>query len=130
MKKILVVDDQPGMRLLLEHALAEGGFQVVTANDGREALKKLTEEKFHIVLLDMKMPGMSGLEVLANLQDAKLSSQFVMMTAYREDLLAEQAKQLGVQHFLTKPFNIEEMLEMISRLVSEAMPAERLCSSC
>lgn len=118
-KKVLVVDDQYGIRLLLKEVFAKDNFQIFQASNGKQALEIIQAEKPDLILLDMKMPGMDGLELLRRLRQFDNKAKVIMMTAYGElDMVAEASRLGAVTHF-TKPFDIEELrLEVIRQLAS------------
>ncbi|WP_010287100.1 response regulator [Kurthia massiliensis] len=117
MKKILIVDDQPGIRVLLQEVLKKEGYDIQTAGSGVEAISLLESEHFDALLTDMKLPGMNGVDILQRAQTKAEHMVTMMMTAYGEMELIEQAKSLGVKHFFTKPFNIIEVRETINNLM-------------
>jgi two-component system, response regulator, stage 0 sporulation protein F len=119
MKKILIVDDQPGIRVLLQEVLKKEGYDIHTAGSGLEAVELLTQQSFDALLTDMKLPGMNGVEILQHIQPNATQMVIMMMTAYGEMELIEQAKSLGATHFFTKPFNIIEVRETINKLLKD-----------
>lgn len=116
---ILIVDDQVGIRRLLFEALADEGYLVKMAGGGAEALKILSSTLPSLVLLDMKMPGMTGLETLNEIRKHYGHLMVVMMTAYGEVEIMDQTKGLGVKHFLNKPFDLDEVRVLVKGLLSE-----------
>ncbi len=125
---ILVVDDESEMRTALSHALNRGGFAVESAASGTEALIKLKKDAFSMVITDMKMPEMSGLEVLGAVK--KLSPQIpvIMITAYGSINNAVEAMQEGAADYLLKPFSFET-LETTVKKVLESQDVNGLHSS-
>lgn len=117
MKTILIVDDQPGIRLLLEEVFTKEGFRVLTAGSGKEALEKTADICPDLVLLDMKIPGMDGLEILRRLKERRTDVLAIMMTAYGElDLIEESLARGAVRHF-TKPFDVFELRDTVMSLL-------------
>jgi signal transduction histidine kinase len=110
MSNILIVDDEVGMREGCRRALIRQGFQVSTAEHATEALRKLREEAFDLVLLDAMMPGMSGLEFLERLQERDPDIVCVMITGYATVDLATHAMKKGAQGFLPKPFTSDDLV--------------------
>lgn len=115
-KTVLIVDDQDGVRQLLQELLVNEGFQVSTACNGYQALEVINADFPDILLIDMKMPGMSGLDVLKALQDRDCRCFSIMMTAYGELDIIKEAKKLGVSLCITKPFDIDELRQIIKRV--------------
>ncbi|PWI57954.1 response regulator [Sulfoacidibacillus thermotolerans] len=115
--KILVVDDQFGIRLLLQEVLSRDGYEVYCAENGTQALSVLAREQLQLVLLDMKIPGMNGIEILTNIRKLDPRLKVIMMTAYGElDLVKEAAALNAIGHF-AKPFDIDEMRRYIAQLI-------------
>ena len=117
MRKILIVDDQPGIRLLLNEVFKKEGYTPLLAANGMEALKIVEEELVDCVLLDMKIPGMNGLEILQHLKEKNEGTPVIMMTAYGEQELIDEAMKLGASNYFTKPFNIFEVLEEVNGIL-------------
>ncbi len=108
--KVLVVDDDPVVCKSFDRVLTSKGYAVITAASGEEALRKLNEEKYDIVYSDIRMPGMSGLEVAENLKARRPWTPVVIITGYGTDIAEERAKAAGVASFLHKPLS-PEMIE-------------------
>ncbi|MBO0991582.1 response regulator [Bacillus sp. SD088] len=118
-KKILIVDDQFGIRILLNEILQKEGYQVYQAANGPEALSITEEHDPDLVLLDMKIPGMSGPEILAEMKKMKTNIGVMIMTAYGEHELIKNAKKLGVITHFSKPFDIEEVRSAVKKYLFE-----------
>jgi two-component system, response regulator, stage 0 sporulation protein F len=116
--KVLVVDDQPGIRRLLLEVFTDEGYEVSVATNGNEALEKATEVKPAVILMDMKMPGMDGIDALKELKELGLAERVIMMTAYGELELVTKAKELGAFAYVTKPFDIIKLCEMVSNYIA------------
>ena len=104
--KILIVDDQPENLMALEAVLGELGEQIVKANNGKEALKHLLDQEFAIILLDIKMPGMTGYEIaelIRTRQKCRYTPIIFLTAAYTEDIHEAQGYALGAVDFITKP---------------------------
>lgn len=118
-KKILVVDDQYGIRLLLQEVFSKENIDIFQASNGKQALEIIKEEKPDLILLDMKMPGMDGLELLRRLRKFNTQAKVIMMTAYGELDMVAEASRLGALTHFTKPFDIEELrTEVMKQLAS------------
>jgi two-component system, response regulator, stage 0 sporulation protein F len=118
-KKILVVDDQYGIRLLLQEVFSKENVHIFQASNGKQALEIIQAEKPDLILLDMKMPGMDGLELLRRLRKFNTESKVIMMTAYGELDMVAEASRLGALTHFTKPFDIEELrTEVLKQLAS------------
>ena len=119
---ILIVDDEKNIRFTLSMALEELNLSVDTAVNGEEALHKLAEKSYALILLDLRMPGISGLEVLRRVAEIRPEAKVIIITAYGTIESAIEAMKLGAVDFLPKPFNPAEVREMVSRILSQ--PAE------
>lgn len=108
-KKVLIVDDQNGIRVLLMEVFSSEGYSTYQASNGKIALNIVREESPDIVLLDMKIPGMDGLEILKQIKKMEPQMKVIMMTAYGELDMIKEATDLGAIMHFTKPFDIDEM---------------------
>lgn len=117
-KKILAVDDEKHIVRLVQVNLERAGYTVVTANDGKEALQKVSEEHPDLVVLDVMMPYMDGFEVLQNLRRNPSTRDIpvIMLTAKAQDADVFKGWQSGVDCYLTKPFNPMELLSFVKRI--------------
>lgn len=112
-QKVLVVDDQMGIRILLCEVLQSAGYDTLEAPNGTAAIELAKSAQPDVILLDMKMPGMDGMQILKVIREAGSTAIIIMMTAYGELDLIEEAMKLGANSFLTKPFDIEAIREEI-----------------
>lgn len=117
MKEILVVDDQQGIRLLLKEVFKKEGYTIHLAANGLDALTIVEQESVSCVLLDMKIPGMDGLEILKKIKEQKSHLPVFMMTAFGEQDLMDRAKELGAERFFTKPFNIFDIRNEVKAIL-------------
>ncbi|ALP36634.1 two-component system response regulator [Paenibacillus sp. IHB B 3084] len=108
-KKVLIVDDQNGIRILLMEVFGSEGYETFQAANGKIALEIVEKEPPDLVLLDMKIPGMDGLEILKHLKTMNPDIKVIMMTAYGELDMIKEATELGALMHFTKPFDIDEM---------------------
>lgn len=118
MREILIVDDQRGIRLLLDELFKKEGFITHLAANGYDALKIAKENAIDCVLLDMKIPGMDGLEILAHLKSENPDLPVIMMTAYVEQHMIDTATELGVTKYFSKPFNIFEIRDEVKKILT------------
>ncbi|MFB5679235.1 response regulator [Paenibacillus terreus] len=108
-KKVLIVDDQNGIRILLMEVFSSEGYETFQAANGKIALEIVERETPDLVLLDMKIPGMDGLEILKHIKTRNSEIKVIMMTAYGELDMIKEATELGALMHFTKPFDIDEM---------------------
>jgi DNA-binding NtrC family response regulator len=114
-EKILVVDDEVEICNLFAKVLSEEGYKVFTAHNGKEALKKVKKEEPDLVLLDIIMPGMDGMEALAAIKKFKENIQVIMITAYGTIDTVIRAAELGAYDYVTKPFDLEKAKGIIRK---------------
>ncbi|MFA6455579.1 MAG: sigma-54 dependent transcriptional regulator [Bacteroidota bacterium] len=112
--RILVADDENDFRKMLDSSLTAEGYAVVTAEDGAAAINKLQEQVFDIVLLDVRMPRVDGIEVLTFIKQNYIDTQVIMLTGVNDVKIAVECMRLGAFHFLTKPYEFDELLSMVS----------------
>lgn len=115
---ILVVDDEEIVRESLANWLEEDGYELDTAPDGATGLAKLQARTYAVLLVDLKMPGMDGLEVLAKAREIQPEVPVIIMTAYATVDTAVQAMKQGAYDYLVKPFELEELSLMVGKLTS------------
>lgn len=115
--KILIVDDEPDIGLILKLQLEDAGYKTVRARDGIEALECLAREKFALVLLDIKMPRMDGLQVLAKVQSDYQDTAVIMMTAHGSEDIAVEAMKKGAIDYISKPFSTDDALKRVERAI-------------
>jgi len=116
-KSVLIVDDEKNIRLTLSQALEVLEVETDTAANGEEALAKLKEREFCLILLDLKMPGMDGMEVLRRVREIRPDIRVIILTAYGTIESAVEAMKLGAIDFIQKPFSAEEIRELVSRVM-------------
>lgn len=101
--RVLVVDDEEIVRVSYGRVLSGDGFCVVTAVDGRQALEAIKDRKFDVILLDLRMPGPDGLEILKGIKELSPESEVVIVTGYPSIDTAKEAVRLGAYDYLSKP---------------------------
>lgn len=117
--KILIVDDQKGVRRLLEELFKKEGWDVNVAADGKEAIGKVGEILPDIILMDVKMPNMNGLEASQIILETYGTIPIIMMTAYGEIEVVKKALDAGVKKCITKPFDIMVLRDTVNNLIAE-----------
>lgn len=124
-RKVLVVDDDPAVRKSIDRVLSGKGYAVITAENGEEAMRKLNEEKYDLVYTDIRMPGMSGLEVAEQVKAQRPWTPVVIITGYGTEAAEARAKAAGVSGFVHKPLS-PEMIEGSARdaLAAPAVAAD------
>lgn len=115
--RIMIVDDDSAHRLSLKANLEEASFETVEAGTGEEALELAASQKLDLILLDLRMPGMGGLEVLQHLFESGLPSPVIIMTAYGSIDSAVTALKMGAEDYLTKPLDTDELLLKIEKVL-------------
>ena len=119
MRKILIVDDEQNIRRMLIRVLSPEGFIVKEAVNGLDALKRLEKENYSLILLDLKMPVLNGIETLKKIREFDLNLPVIMMSAYGSIPEAVEAMKLGALDYLTKPFDIEELKIIVKRAIKQ-----------
>ena len=119
-KRILAVDDDGLVRRSLEILLQEAGYDPTVASGGQEALGFLVQRHFDLLITDIRMPGMDGLQVIRAVRDYCLEKKRqpipeIVLTAYNDEAVKQSAVRLGVKEFLLKPFKIDEFLKVLER---------------
>ena len=114
-RTVLIVDDEPSIRENLERVLKSSGYETVVAEDGQAALDRAAEQEFEVVLLDIGLPGISGMDVLRRLSGEYPDTCVIMVTAVEEVETAVEAMRSGAYDYLSKPFNLEDILLRVER---------------
>jgi len=116
-KRVLIVDDEKNIRLTIKSCLDELGYNIEVAVNGTEGLSKILENDFDLVLLDLKMPGLDGMEVLRQLREKGNPVNVIIMTAYGTVEKAVEAMKLGAIDFLSKPFTPPEIRKIVENVL-------------
>ena len=122
--RILLVDDEQSIQTLLSYPLRKDGYDVVRASDGREALDRFTEQAFDLVVLDVMLPLIDGLEVCRRLR-ARSSVPIIMLTAKSEEIDKVLGLELGADDYITKPFSMREFRSRVKAALRRADMAPR-----
>lgn len=119
MTKILAVDDSISIRQMVSHTLKDAGYEVETANDGNDALKKAQQTRFDVVISDVNMPIMGGLELVKAIRSnpAYRFVPILMLTTETSMDKKQEGKQAGATGWLVKPFNPDTLLKTIKRVI-------------
>jgi two-component system, response regulator, stage 0 sporulation protein F len=119
MANVLVVDDQLGVRRLLFETFREEGHRVEMAGNGSEALQMLKNFNPDLILMDMKMPEMNGIDTLKQIRTFDKEVGVIMMTAYGDAHNMVQAQELGVMHYMSKPFDLFELRDRVRKILAK-----------
>jgi DNA-binding NtrC family response regulator len=119
--RLLVVDDEKAMRLALTGVLSREGYAVETAAGGAEALEKIDTGNFHVIITDLSMDGVSGMQVLEHVRRTDPDAAVIMITAYGSEKIAVQAMKLGAVDYLPKPFDNDELRVVVRRVVDTVL---------
>ncbi|AIQ59428.1 response regulator [Paenibacillus borealis] len=121
MQKILIVDDEDVLRMLIEDTLEDlEDVEIRTAENGAEALTRLSSDRYDLVILDYMMPEMTGIEVLGELdEELKSTTPIMMLTAKAQEMDRNRAREAGARFFMPKPFSPMELLQIVEGILSE-----------
>lgn len=114
-KKIIIIDDEPSVGTLLKINLKQKGYSVATAESGVEGIAKAEAEQFDLIILDVALPGMNGIEICRAFREIKdyLEVPIVMISSRSDNLTIEQTRRAGASDYLVKPFAFEELIQKI-----------------
>ncbi|WP_031547236.1 response regulator transcription factor [Salinicoccus luteus] len=117
MHKILVVDDEPSIVTLMKFNLEKAGYEVMTAEDGRQGLDLSLTEKPDLIVLDLMLPGMDGMDVCKTLRQEKVDTPILMLTAKDEEFDKILGLELGADDYMTKPFSPREVVARVKAIL-------------
>ncbi len=117
MHKILVVDDEPSIVTLMKFNLEKAGYEVITAEDGRQGLDFSLTEKPDLIVLDLMLPGMDGMDVCKTLRQEKVDTPILMLTAKDEEFDKILGLELGADDYMTKPFSPREVVARVKAIL-------------
>lgn len=117
--KILVVDDEEGARELFHTILSDEGYDVTLAVNGEDALSRMKNGGFDLVVTDIKMPGMDGLQLLQEIRKSGSNADVIMVTAYGEVESYLKAMSLGAAEYINKPIRIKELKRIVHKVLTE-----------
>jgi DNA-binding NtrC family response regulator len=116
--RILIVDDEPIVREAIQDWLVDAGYDVTTARTGEEALETVAKCDFDLVILDVRLPGKTGIRVLQEMKEAKPETKAIIITAYASPELRTEAMRLGAIHYLSKPIDPDQLEKRIQEALS------------
>lgn len=117
MRTVLVVDDEPSIVTLLKFNLEQAGYKVLTAEDGRKGLDTALKEKPDLIVLDLMLPGMDGMDVCKTLRQEKVNTPILMLTAKDDEFDKILGLELGADDYLTKPFSPREVVARVKAIL-------------
>ena len=126
--KILVVDDDQKICKILSISLSSLGYEITLANDGFQALERIESERFDVVLLDLMLPGHSGIEILRHIHEQRAETQVIVLTAYASLETAIEAMRLGAYDYVTKPFDVKTIRSTVRRALEKQRMAASLAA--
>ncbi|KPK70037.1 hypothetical protein AMJ87_09495, partial [candidate division WOR_3 bacterium SM23_60] len=119
MAEILITEDKASFGEMLKSNLEDAGISVYLVRRGREAIQFFRKEKVEIALLDLKLPDIDGIDLLRELKKFETDTTFIIMTAYGTIERAVEAMKLGADEFLTKPFDIDDLIAKLTKILDE-----------
>lgn len=125
MTKILIVDDEQSIRTLLEYNLKQANFETVTAADGEEALALVMEERPDLVLLDLMLPKIDGMDVCKRLRQQNINVPIIMLTARGEEPDKVLGLEIGADDYMTKPFSPREVIARVKAVLRRTYDAQQ-----
>jgi len=118
-RKVLIVEDEAVVRESVRDWLVEDGYDVEVAENGEEALEKIKWEEFGVIVIDLRLPGIDGLQVFKEAKELKPETKGVIITAYPSKETEDKAKKLGLIDYLPKPFKVDHLEEVIGEALGE-----------
>lgn len=120
-KRLLIVDDEETLTFSLYQTFIKAPIEceVITASDGNQALERIQKETFDLVITDIAMPGLSGLELLSIIKRKSPTTKVVVITAYGSDEREEFAKEQGAEQYIEKPFDIHQIRDIVFDLLND-----------
>jgi DNA-binding NtrC family response regulator len=113
--KIIIADDDKNLRMVLKNELADAGFDVYEADNGKKTIDMLKKDEYDVLILDLNMPNLNGLDVLKKIKKLEITTETIILTAHATVSTAVEAMKLGAYDFITKPFQIEELLAITEK---------------
>ena len=126
MARVLLIDDDPGVRESTARMLRAAGYTVQTVATGEEGFERAKDDGFDVILSDMRMPGLSGIDVLRKLRDVRVDASFIVMTGFGTVDSAVEAMKLGAVDFVQKPFFRDELLMRVRSAADRRLLARQV----
>jgi len=117
-KRILVVEDDEEMRSLLKDFIEAEGFEIDSVSNGSEAFRKLAKESFDLIITDVRMPGLTGLDILPGIRKLQPEASIIVITAFGSEEVSRRAFERGATAYLEKPIHLENLRDLVQRIVS------------
>ena len=117
--KVLLVDDSTINNIMMENLLSSYGFDTHSILESASVIRAINEYNPDLILLDLMMPGLSGFDILKKMNEEKITIPTIVITAYHDQGYAKKAKALGAKHYITKPFNHEDLIIKIKETISQ-----------
>ncbi|MBI3008985.1 MAG: response regulator [Candidatus Omnitrophica bacterium] len=115
--RILIVDDDKLVRWSLIEVLNKNGYEATSTETGEEAINKIEDARFDLVITDLRLPGIGGFEVLNRVKEINPSTKVIMITAYGSEGVANEAREKGAELFVNKPFEINRIREEVKEIL-------------
>jgi len=124
-RRILIVDDEPKVAFFLQESLEslERNYQVVHAETGESALEAMDHGRFDVVITDLRMPGMNGLQLMQHVKEHFPETRTILITAYGSDDVEAETRRLNAYRYFTKPFHIEDLTEAVQEAMEDGVPS-------
>ena len=118
-KRILVIEDDEEMRALLRDMIEEEGYKAASVNNGSEAFRKLAKESFNLIITDVRMPGLTGLDILPGIKKLQPDAPIIVITAFGSEEVQRKALERGADAYLEKPIHFDKLRTLIHDLFSQ-----------
>jgi DNA-binding NtrC family response regulator len=118
-KRILIIEDDEEMRALLRDVIEEEGYQTDSVNNGSEAYRKLVKEPFDLIITDVRMPGLTGLDILPGMKKLQPEAPVIVITAFGSEEIQRKAFEKGARAYLEKPIHFQNLRTLIHDLFSK-----------
>ncbi|MEO8167922.1 MAG: response regulator [bacterium] len=118
-KRVLVVEDEQGLRMVVESEIVRAGYDVVSVSNGLDAIATLSKEQFDLAILDVALPGKSGLEVLHYIRERRLRTRVIMLAGMEGISIAIKAVKLGADDYIPKPFDAGYLLASVRTVLRQ-----------